>query len=124
MHEVGIASTVLEAVERESAERNGARVLKVGVRIGELASVDPEALRFCLEALVRGTDLEPLEFDLEFCPRRNRCLQCGDVFDVAGAEFDCPKGCAGPTEFAGGDELEFAYMEIDDEPHQNGSQSS
>lgn len=114
MHEMGIASSVLDAVRSESELHNGAKVHKVGVRIGELASVDPEALRFCFEALVSGTDLEPLELDLELCPRRNRCPRCGNVFLVAEFQFTCPECRFAGTEPVGGDELEFSYMEIEE----------
>ena len=114
MHELGIANSVLDAVRHESELRAGARVVKVGVRIGELAAVDPDSLRFCFEALVSGTDLEPLVLDLEFCPRRNRCQQCGELFEVAGFPFACPNCNSAQSAFAGGDELEFTYMEIEE----------
>jgi hydrogenase nickel incorporation protein HypA/HybF len=114
MHEMGIASSVLDAVRHESGLRQGAHVTKVGLRIGELAAVDPESLRFCFEALVSGTDFEPLALDLEFCRRRNRCPRCGEVFPAATFPFTCPKCNSANTEFAGGDELEFAYMEIEE----------
>lgn len=65
MHEVGIASGILEAVRKETAARDGAHATKVGVRIGELAGVDPQSLAFCFEALVKGTDLEPLALEIE-----------------------------------------------------------
>jgi len=113
MHEMGIAYSVLDAVRHESGLRHGAHVTKVGVRIGELAAVDPESLRFCFEALVSGTDLEPLALDLEFCPHRNRCRRCGELFLAAEFPFTCPQCHCAETEFAGGDELAFAYMEIE-----------
>jgi len=111
---MGIAYSVLDAVRHESGLRQGAHVTKVGVRIGELAAVDPESLRFCFEALVSGTDLEPLALELEFCPRRNRCRRCGELFRVAGFPLTCPKCTSAETEFAEGDELAFAYMEIEE----------
>jgi len=114
MHEMGIANSVLDAVRHESELRRGARVTKVGVRIGELAAVDPESLRFCFEALLTGTDLEPLALDLEYCPRRNRCLECREIFEAAEFPFICPKCNSAHSELAGGDELEFSYMEIED----------
>ena len=75
MHEVAVAGGILDAVRVETAAQKPARAVKVGVRIGEMAGVDPESLAFCFEALVKGTDLEPLELkiergsadDLEFC---------------------------------------------------------
>ena len=65
MHEVGIASGILDAVRKETAMRPNARATKVGVRIGEMAGIDSESLSFCFEALVKGSDLEPLELAIE-----------------------------------------------------------
>ncbi len=68
MHEMGIANSILDAVRKERALRPGYRIAKVGVRLGELGGVDTESLRFCFDALVLQTDLEPLELDIEFSP--------------------------------------------------------
>ena len=65
MHEIGIASDILDAVRKETAARPPARATKVGVRIGEMAGIDPSSLAFCFEALVKGSDLEPLELAIE-----------------------------------------------------------
>ena len=65
MHEVGIASSILEAVRTETAAHAPARAAKVGVRVGEMSGVDPNSLSFCFEALVKGSDLEPLELAIE-----------------------------------------------------------
>jgi hydrogenase nickel incorporation protein HypA/HybF len=65
MHEVGIAAGILDAVRTETAARQPARAVKVGVRIGEMAGIDPNSLSFCFEALVKGSDLEPLELAIE-----------------------------------------------------------
>ncbi len=65
MHEVGIAESILEAVRTEAALHSPARPVKVGVRIGALAGIDPDSLAFCFEALVKGSDLAPLALDIE-----------------------------------------------------------
>ena len=44
MHEMGIANSVLEAVRAERLRFPASHISKVGVRIGELAGVDPDAL--------------------------------------------------------------------------------
>jgi hydrogenase nickel incorporation protein HypA/HybF len=64
MHEVGVASGIIEAVRKEMEPRTGARATKVGVRIGEMAGIDPESLTFCFEALLKGTEMEPLELEI------------------------------------------------------------
>jgi len=114
MHELSIADAILEAVRKEAERRPGARVIKVGVRIGELAGVDPEALSFGFEALVRGTELEPLALHIESRPRRQRCPQCDSTFDVINDRLACPACGTSETVFVGGDELELAYLEVEE----------
>jgi len=58
---MGIASSVIEAVRKEAARHPGTLPCKVGIRIGELAAIDQEALRFCFEVIARDTDLESLQ---------------------------------------------------------------
>lgn len=65
---MGVANSILEAVERELERYPGRRALKIGVRIGEFAGVDPESLKFCFEAVVKGTDFEPLELAIDWRP--------------------------------------------------------
>ena len=57
MHEMGIACEVLAAVRSEAKRHPGKAPRKIGLRIGELAAVDPDALRFCFEAITRDTDI-------------------------------------------------------------------
>lgn len=67
MHEMGIASSVLEAVHQELHKHPGNRATKIGLRVGEYAGIDRESLEFCFEALVKGTAFEPLQLDIELC---------------------------------------------------------
>lgn len=89
--------------------------MKVALRVGELSAVDPESLRFCLEALISGSDLDPLVVEIEHCARKGRCLQCGETATaVTHFQWNCPRCGATRAEFTGGSELEFAYMELED----------
>jgi hydrogenase nickel incorporation protein HypA/HybF len=125
MHEMGIANSVLEAVRGEMRRYPGARPARAGLRIGEMAAIDQESLRFCFEALSHGTDLEGLQLEIELCPRRHRCKDCGNEFNVADYDFQCRMCRALNSECISGDELELAYMEIEDhEPSTVGAKSS
>jgi hydrogenase nickel incorporation protein HypA/HybF len=114
MHELSIASSVLEAVRTEMGRRPGARLLKVGLRVGALSGVEPEALRFSFEAIVHATDLESARLEIESCPRRQRCPQCGRDFAVVDFDLRCPSCGASDTELIGGDELTIAYLELEE----------
>ncbi|MGH9679769.1 MAG: hydrogenase maturation nickel metallochaperone HypA [Candidatus Acidiferrales bacterium] len=111
---MGIANSVLESVRTEARRFPGRHIAKVGVRIGELAGVDPDAMRFCFEALVQGTELEPLALDVDYRPRRHECLGCGEFFSPGLEDPACPR-CRGiDSRFLEGDELELAYLEVED----------
>jgi Zn finger protein HypA/HybF involved in hydrogenase expression len=81
---------VLEAVRKELKGYPGERASRVGLRIGEFAAVDPESLRFCLEVIVKSSDLAPLSVEIEWCH--------------AGAGRR-------------GDELEIAFLELEEAPY-------
>jgi hydrogenase nickel incorporation protein HypA/HybF len=114
MHEMGIANSVLEAVRTEMVRHPGTYPCRVGVRIGEMAAIDQDALRFCFEAMVLDTDLEALELGIEVCPRRHRCQVCGRDFVVRDYDSRCPQCATLETTFMSGDELELAYLEVEE----------
>jgi hydrogenase nickel incorporation protein HypA/HybF len=114
MHEMGIANSVLDAVQAEARRFPSAHICKVGLRIGAMAGVDPDSLGFCFEALVRGTEFEPLILEIEYSPHKHRCASCGGLFDGPVEGSACPVCGSEDSQFIGSDELEFAYLEVED----------
>ena len=114
MHELGIANSVIEAVQTEAALHPGAVIRKVAVRVGELAGIDPQALAFSFEALIAGTEWQHLVLEIETRPRMHRCPACGLTFRVIDYQFACPECGVPRTECIGGDELELAYLEMEE----------
>jgi len=114
MHELGIAHSVLEAVRTEMGRHPGTYPSKVGVRIGEMAAIDPDALRFCFEAIIRDTDLESLALEIKVCPRRHCCRSCGHDFIVRDYDSRCPQCASLETMCISGDELELHYLEVEE----------
>ncbi|MGB9233666.1 MAG: hydrogenase maturation nickel metallochaperone HypA [Terriglobales bacterium] len=111
---MGIANSILEGVTKELQRRPGSRAVKVGVRVGELAGVDPDALSFAFEALTIDTELAGLTLDIEYVAPRSRCRECGSEFNVRNYELLCPSCGSLSTERISGDELEFRYLEIEE----------
>jgi hydrogenase nickel incorporation protein HypA/HybF len=114
MHEMGIASSVLDAVRTEAGRYPGSRPSRVGLRLGEWSGVDVESLRFCFEALVTGSDLAGLQLEIDYRQRRNRCERCGVEFAVENYETRCPECRNEATTAINGAELEIAYVELED----------
>jgi hydrogenase nickel incorporation protein HypA/HybF len=125
MHEMGIANSVLDAVRSEMLRYPGSYPCRVGVRVGEMAAIDEDALRFCFEAMVHETDLESLALRIEVCPRRHRCQLCGCEFVVHDYDSRCPQCASFETTCISGDELELAYLELEEyEPSAVGAKST
>ena|SRR5581483_2309675 len=115
MHELGIATSILETVEKEASSRPNMCFQKVGLRIGALAGIDIDALTFGWEAIVKDTKWESLILEIEQVPRKNRCDACDWVFEVYDlTELNCPRCDAFPTFNISGDELEIAYIEAEE----------
>lgn len=114
MHELSIAQSVLHTVEAEATRHPGAKPTKVGLRIGELAAIDPDALQFSFEALTHETELEGLQLEIEVCPRRHRCLDCRTEFNIIDFDFRCT-GCQSTrNECISGDQIEIAYLDLEE----------
>jgi hydrogenase nickel incorporation protein HypA/HybF len=114
MHEMAFASSIIEAVRREMTRHPHARAERVGIRAGALAAVDPSSLQFCFEALVRDTELAQLKLEIEVVARRHRCGNCRTEFEVQDYDFQCPRCGNFAAECITGDELELAFLEVDE----------
>jgi hydrogenase nickel incorporation protein HypA/HybF len=114
MHELGIASSILESVQKEARRHPGARITKVGVKIGELAGVDVDALQFGFECIVKETEWEGLALAVESIPRVQRCPKCQHEFRMADYDPQCPQCGEFATRCISGEELDIAYMEVDE----------
>jgi len=121
---MGIANSILEATQKEAQRHPGSRACKVGVRIGEMAAIDVESLRFCFDALTRDTELDGLLLDVEWCPRRHHCRNCDGVFVVSNHDCRCPNCESADTLCIGGDELELSFVEVEqNDPSAPGTES-
>lgn len=80
MHELGIAASILGAVEKELVLHPGYRASSVAVSIGKYAGVDPTSLLFCFDAVVKNSPLAPLSLHIE--PR------AGDELDLSSLELE------------------------------------
>jgi hydrogenase nickel incorporation protein HypA/HybF len=114
MHELGIASSIVESVEKESLRHPGVTITKVGVKVGDLSGVDVDALQFGFECIVKGTKWEQLLLEVESITRLQRCPQCGNQFRMADFDPRCQRCGQFATQCVSGDELDIAYMEVDE----------
>ena len=106
MHELAITQSVVDAV----VERTGSvPVRSVRVRVGRLAGVVPDAMRFCFELVTAGTPLAGAVLEFEQPEGRGHCRTCGEDFVLADLVLLCACGSA-DVEVLAGRELAVASV--------------
>ena len=120
MHELGIASSILDIVRQYVPERRAGLVRRVRVRVGEMAGVVPDSLLLCFDAVVSETPYRSAVLDIEHVPMNGKCADCGAQFSMAEPVFRCP-GCQGTAvALVSGRELLVHDVEVDDEGVEGG----
>ncbi len=113
MHELSIATSILEIIKEEAARNNAIRVTKIKVAAGALTAVVPESLAFCFGICSRGTLAEGAVLECEVRPVSARCDVCGREFAVEGWSFLCPYCGSARTRMVAGQELYVDSFEVE-----------
>ncbi len=108
MHELGLCTSIVDAVER----RAGARpVAHVRVRVGRLHHVHPDAFDQSFSVAAMGTVAEDAVAELVLLPVRARCGTCQADWDGQEIPTACPACGSVGIELVGGDELVLESIE-------------
>ncbi len=119
MHELALAQSILDAVGRELEAYPGATPVRVGVRVGALAAVDVDALQFCFEVALRGTNWSRLRLETELIPAEAYCLACGHRTRAEFTVLDCERCGSTQTVMHGSDELDLTSLEVERDGNDN-----
>jgi hydrogenase nickel incorporation protein HypA/HybF len=113
MHELGLMESTLSLVQEHARRNNATRVHRIVLRVGALAGVDPEALRFAFSAVAPGTIAADAALEIDAVPAIAHCAACDSDFS-AGPDFicTCPRCGALSGHFKQGRELELFRLEL------------
>ena len=112
MHELSIASAVIEIVERHA---RGRRVTRVELKVGHLRQVVPSALEFAFELVSQGTPAEGSELVMEEVPASVSCRSCRAATTLRAFPAQCAACGSLDVEVTGGEELLVDALEVEDE---------
>ena len=113
MHEMALAESVLQIVE-DAARREGLRRGRaVWLEIGQLASVEPEAMRFCFDAVTRDSVAAGARLEISATAGAAWCAECVAPVALAALGDACPR-CGGyRLRVTGGTEMRVTEMEVE-----------
>lgn len=112
MHEMSLVESLVALVEDEGRRQAFSRVRVVRLQLGALGHAEPGALRFCFDAIARGTVAEGARLEIQmrggegWCPACRRSAPLTDRFEACGL-------CGGVMQLTAGDELRLTELEVD-----------
>jgi hydrogenase nickel incorporation protein HypA/HybF len=113
MHELSVTEQLLNLTLVHARQANAKRVLKINLVLGDLSSFVGESIRFCFDALSKGTEAEKAFISISRKPAIVRCRKCKDEFTPREMNWACPR-CGGfIEEVVSGREFYIESIEIE-----------
>lgn len=112
MHEMSLAEGVRGIVEDAARSQGAQRVSLVVLEIGTLAAVEVEALRFCLDVVLKDSVAEGAGVEIVSVPGHGWCMQCGDTVAIPALYAPCPVCGSYQVQPTGGTEMRVKEIAI------------
>ncbi len=112
MHELGLMENVRDLALAAAADHGAEGITAITLRIGALAGVEPEALRFAHRLVMEGTVAEGAVLRIEEVAAECWCAPCAAPFPADDGVCECPR-CRGISRrLLRGRELELASLDL------------
>jgi hydrogenase nickel incorporation protein HypA/HybF len=112
VHELGVASEILDVVLSEADRHAAKKVTSIRLRVGVLRAIEPGNLSFLFGHLARGTPAEGALLEIVEEPVRVECGTCG-VSEAPFFTCECPRCKGAGVTVTGGDSLSILSLDVD-----------
>ena len=113
MHEMSLCEGVIDIIEAEAKRQNFTRVRGVCLEIGALSHVEPDAMRFCFDAVSRGTIADQARFEVIAVPGAAWCTQCAKTVAIGQRLDPCPDCGSYQLQVTAGEDLRVKELEVE-----------
>lgn len=113
MHEMSLADSMLSIIEQTAREQSVRRVRAVVLEIGALACVEPDAMRFCFDAVTRGTIAEGAELRIIEKSGEGWCAACAKTVRLTERYGVCPACQGTQVAVTGGDRMRVLELDVE-----------
>ena len=90
MHEMSIAMSILDEVEKHAKDHNVERVEELVLEIGMLSGIEIDALKFALDAIQKNSVLANTEVKIHSIEGLAKCLKCTKEYTMKELYDSCP----------------------------------
>jgi hydrogenase nickel incorporation protein HypA/HybF len=113
MHEISLCEGVLQILEDHAQRQGFHQVKRVWLEIGALSGVDPGAMRFGFDAVMKGSLAEGAVLEIIELSGQAWCMPCGKSVPVQARFEPCPECGSHQLQITGGDEMRIKELEVD-----------
>ncbi|MFO0939611.1 MAG: hydrogenase maturation nickel metallochaperone HypA [Pirellulales bacterium] len=114
MHELSIASSIVDLVTQELHEMGSARATAIRLRIGALSCIHQSALLYSFQLVTDGTELSDAQLEIETVPVTIFCSNCQAIKPLESIQsFRCPSCQTLSADIRSGKELEIHSIEYE-----------
>ncbi|MHB1374299.1 MAG: hydrogenase maturation nickel metallochaperone HypA [Thauera sp.] len=112
MHEMSLAENVREIIEDAARTQGFRRVSRVVLEIGELAAVETDALRFCLDVVLEGSVAAGAAIEWVTVPGIGWCARCAQDVPLHERYDPCPHCGAYGLEVRSGERMRVSTLDV------------
>lgn len=113
MHEMSLAEGVLQLLEDAARSQGFARVKTVWLELGQLSSVEPEAMRFCFDAVTRGSLADGAQLEIIDVPGAGWCMKCAQSVALPARYEACPLCGSYQVQPTSGTDMRVKELEVE-----------
>jgi len=90
MHEISLLENVLEILLEYAESQDFTQVKKVCLEVGQLSSIETDALRFGFDVVMKNTLAENAELEIIIAEGLGICQQCKKMVNIQALHDPCP----------------------------------
>ncbi|NVK19681.1 MAG: hydrogenase maturation nickel metallochaperone HypA [Methylocystaceae bacterium] len=113
MHELSLTQGVLNILEDYARDNDFTRVKTVWLEIGQLSHVQPDAMAFCFDSVMKDTLADGAKLKIIETPGRAICADCGQQMEITSRIAECPECGSYKLHISGGDEMRVKELEVE-----------
>lgn len=113
MHEMSLCEGVLQVLETEAGKQGFERVKTVWLEIGELSSVEVDAMRFSFDVVMRNSLADSAKLEIIRIPGTAWCMQCAKPVNIRQRFDECPDCGSYQLQVTGGEEMRIKELEVE-----------
>jgi len=115
MHEVSIATGMIDELLRIANENNAKKILTVNLKIGKMSGIVTDSLKFAFDAVkLEHPLLSSTAISIKEIPLVYECSNCGNTFQTDDTYFPaCPDCESYNLKLISGEEMDIENLEVE-----------